>query len=106
WPLDAQGKYEDTGSVDALVPVRLSELTGSAAASSRIQLRANLRADEAAYAGFDPVTSYQEMALFAIDPHDPAAIEPHFSRTMDIYDAQGGAHRITMSYLKTGPNEW
>lgn len=95
WRLDAQGNYLDTGSLDALEPVRLSELTGSASATSRIQLRANLRADETPHAG-------------TYGPGDMAtgAVTPHFSRTMDIYDAQGGAHRITMSYLKTGPNQW
>ena len=95
WRLDAQGNYVDTGNLDALEPVRLSELTGSAAATSRIQLRANLRSDQAAYTG-------------AYTAGDMAAgtVTPHFSRTMDIYDAQGSAHRITLSYLKTGANTW
>jgi flagellar hook protein FlgE len=95
WRLDAQGGYTDTGSLDALEPVRLSELTGSAAATSRIQLRANLRSDEATHTG-------------AYTPGDlgSGAVRPHFSRTMDIYDAQGTSHRVTLSYLKTGPNQW
>lgn len=95
WRLDAQGNYVDTGNLDALEPVRLSELTGSAAATSRIQLRANLRSDQPTYSG-------------AYTAGDMAAgtVTPHFSRTMDIYDAQGTAHRITMSYLKTGANQW
>ncbi len=95
WRLDAQGNYVDTGNLDALEPVRLSELTGSAAATSRIQLRANLRADETTFTG-----------AYAAGDMAAGTVTPHFSRTMDIYDSQGGAHRITLSYLKTGPNQW
>jgi len=95
WRLDAQGNYLDTGSLDALEPVRLSELTGSAAATSRIQLRANLQSDQATHVG-----------AYAAGDMASGAVTPHFSRTMDIYDAQGGAHRITLSYLKTGANQW
>lgn len=95
WRLDAQGNYLDTGSLDALEPVRLSELTGSASATSRIQLRANLRADETAHTG-----------AYTPGEMQTGTVTPHFSRTMDIYDSQGSAHRITMSYLKTGPNQW
>jgi flagellar hook protein FlgE len=95
WRLDAQGNYLDTGSLDALEPVRLSELTGSAAATSRIQLRANLQSDQATHTG-----------AYASGDMASGTVTPHFSRTMDIYDAQGGAHRITLSYLKTGANQW
>ena len=95
WRLDAQGNFVDTGSLDTLEPVRLSDLTGSAAATSRVQLSANLRADETPYAG-----------AYAAGDMASGAVTPHFSRTMDVYDAQGTAHRITLSYLKTGANEW
>jgi len=95
WRLDAQGNYVDTGSLDALEPVRLSELTGSAAATSSIQMRANLRSDQPTFAG-----------AYAAGDLESGAVEPHFSRTMDIYDSQGTAHRVTLSYLKTGPNQW
>lgn len=95
WRLDAQGNYADTGNLGALEPVRLSELTGSAAATSQIQLRANLRSDETPHTG-----------AYAAGDMASGTVTPHFSRTMDIYDAQGSAHRITLSYLKTGPNQW
>ena len=31
---------------------------------------------------------------------------PQFSRSVDVFDAQGGSHRITLGFLKTGPNQW
>jgi len=32
--------------------------------------------------------------------------DPSFSRSLDAYDAQGGAHRGTMSFFKTDANSW
>lgn len=95
WRLDAQGSYVDTGNLDALEPVRLSELTGSAAATTKIQLRANLKSDEVPYTG-----------AYAAGDIASGAVDPHFSRSLDIYDAQGGAHRVTMGFVKTAANSW
>src|SRR3546814_270210 len=33
-------------------------------------------------------------------------VTPHFSRTFEAYDAQGGIHRLTMSYVKISANSW
>ncbi len=95
WRLDQSGGFVNTGSLDALEPVRVSELTGSAAATSRIQMRANLRSDQAAHTG-----------AYAPGNLSTGTVTPHFTRSVDVYDAQGGAHRVTLAYLKTGPNQW
>lgn len=95
WRLDAQGNYVDTGNLDALEPVRLSELTGSAAPTTLFQMRANLKSDEVPFTG-----TYTAGDLAS------GAVEPHFSRTVDIYDAQGGPHRLTLAFVKTGANSW
>lgn len=95
WRLDPQGDFVDTGSLNALEPVRLSELTGSAAPTTEVQLRANLKSDETPFTG-----------AYAAGDLASGTVTPHFARTVDIYDAQGGAHRVTLAYLKTGPNRW
>jgi len=95
WRLDAQGNYVDTGNLDALEPVRLSELIGSAAPTTRVQIRANLQSDAPVFAG-----------AYAAGDLASGTTPPTFSRSLEIYDAQGGAHRITMSFLKTGANSW
>lgn len=95
WRLDAQGDYIDTGNLDTLEPVRLSELTGSAAPTTDIAMRANLKSDEVPFAG-----SYAAGDLAS------GTATPHFSRSLDIYDAQGGPRRVTMSFLKTAANTW
>ncbi len=95
WRLDATGNFVNTGNLAALEPVRLSELTGSAAATTKLQMRANLQSDQVPFAG-----------TYAAGDLASGAVAPHFRRSFDIYDAQGSAHRVTLSYLKTGANTW
>lgn len=95
WRLDPSGNFVNTGNLNALEPVRLSELTGSAAATTKIQMRANLKSDQAPFTG-----------AYAAGDMAAGTVTPHFQRSFDIYDSQGSAHRVTLSYLKTGPNTW
>ncbi|MBO9713519.1 flagellar hook protein FlgE [Sphingomonas sp.] len=97
WRLDNSGNYTNTGNLNQLEPVRLSDLTGTASPTTRIQVRANLKSSETTYSG-TPAYTAGDMASGAVDPN--------FSRSFDVYDAQGSSHRITMSYLKTGANSW
>ena len=95
WRLDAQGKYVNTGSLAALEPVRLSELTGTAAPTTKVAVRANLQSTAEAYTG-----------PYAAGDMASGTLVPQFKRSLDIYDAQGGAHRVTMAFVKSGPNAW
>ncbi|HEY0044542.1 MAG TPA: flagellar hook protein FlgE [Allosphingosinicella sp.] len=104
WRLDTQGNYANTGNFDALEPVRLSELTGTAMPTSKIELRANLQSTT-------PINGRTQLP--AADPASYAAgdmaskdITPDFARSVDVYDQQGNAHRVTMGFIKAGPNEW
>ncbi|MEN9931630.1 MAG: hypothetical protein RIS17_203 [Pseudomonadota bacterium] len=95
WRLDANGTYADTGNLAELEPVRLANLTGTATPTSSISLRLNLKAT-------------QEVAAGAYTAGDMAsgAVTPHFSRQLTVHDAQGNAHQLQVSYLKTGTNSW
>lgn len=95
WRLDATGSYVNTGNLGELESVRLSDLTGTAAPTTRMQLRMNLDSTQDVFAG---AYTAGEMA--------DGTVTPHFTRVFDIYDAQGNSHRIHMSYLKTDTNEW
>jgi flagellar hook protein FlgE len=95
WRLDAAGNYTNTGGVGALEPVRLSDLTGTAAATTKIQMRANLKSTAEVYSG-----------PYAAGDIASGAVKPEFSRSVDVFDAQGGGHRITLGFVKTGANQW
>jgi flagellar hook protein FlgE len=94
WRLDGLGNFTDTG-LESLEAVRLSDLTGSASPTTRLQLRANLQSDATMLAG-----AYTAGDLAA------GTVEPQFQRSFDVYDAQGSAHRISMGFVKTGANQW
>ena len=95
WRLDASGGYTSTGGLSELEPVRLNGLTGTAAATTRLQVRANLQSTQEPFTG-----------VYAAGDMASGALEPHFSRTFEIFDAQGGGHQVTMGFVKTGPNQW
>jgi flagellar hook protein FlgE len=104
WRLDTQGNYVDTGSLDTLEAVRLSDLTGTAMPTSKLEIRANLQSTTAPavrMAG-DPGT----LPVYTAGELASGAKTPQFSRSLDVYDAQGTAHRITVGFIKSGPNEW
>ena len=95
WRLDSQGGFTNTGSAESLEPVRLTDLTGTATPTTAIQMRAN----------------FQQSTSIKTDPYAVGGLaagttDPDFSRSLDVYDAQGGTHRITFSVVKRGVNEW
>ncbi|WP_198283396.1 flagellar hook protein FlgE [Sphingomonas sp. PAMC 26605] len=95
WPLDAQGGFVNTGSLGALQSVRVSNLVGTAAATTSVALRANLDSTATAYAG-----------TYASGNLASGAVAPNFSQTVEVYDQQGNAHSVTTAFLKTGTNQW
>jgi len=97
WRLDATGGYTNTGNLDTLTPVRLTDLVGTAAPTNKLQAHINLQSDATAYAG-TPAYTAGSMAS--------GAITPNFTRSFTVYDSQGGSHEMKMSFLKTGSNQW
>jgi len=95
WRLDAVGNYVNTGTLSALEPVRVAELTGTAAPTSKIEMRANLQSTTPLFTG-----------VYAAGDMATGVATPAFSRTIEIYDAQGGAHRVNMSFVKSAANQW
>ncbi|MCJ8157720.1 flagellar hook protein FlgE [Sphingomonas sp. LaA6.9] len=95
WPLDAQGNYVNTGNLNALEPIRPGALTGAALPTTQISMRSNLQSTSTPIAG--PYVAGQMAS---------GAVTPQFSRSVDVYDAQGNAHRVTFGFVKTAANQW
>nr|WP_269141385.1 flagellar hook protein FlgE [Sphingomonas sp. IC-56] len=83
WRLNGAGDFTNTGSLDALEPVRVSDLVGTASPTTRLQLRANL----------------QDNAVVG-------SPEGTFNRSFDVSDSRGGSHTLTTTFTKTGANLW
>ncbi|WP_375195253.1 flagellar hook protein FlgE [Sphingobium sp.] len=95
WPLDADGKYVDNGNLNTLEPIRPSALTGSAQPTTKVALRANLQSTA------EPITGAYVTGAMA-----SGALSPQFSRSVEVYDAQGTSHTLTFNFVKTAANEW
>ncbi|MBF7012882.1 flagellar hook protein FlgE [Novosphingobium resinovorum] len=94
WPLDTQGNYANNGAISSLEPIRPTALTGAAAPTTSIELRANLDSTSEAVADYD------------VGDMSSGDVDPQFSRSVEIYDSQGTAHTLTFNFVKTGANQW
>ena len=101
WRLDTQGGYVDNGSLDTLTPVRLSDLTGTAMPTSKLEMRANLQSTTPIHPSLASTPP-----TYVAGQMQSGAVTPQFSRSLDVYDAQGTAHRVTVGFIKSGPNTW
>jgi flagellar hook protein FlgE len=95
WALDSTGAFTNNGDVADLVAINIAQLSGTAEATTQIRLRANLQSTETVFAG-----------AYATGDLAAGTTTPHFERSVDVFDAQGGSHSVTLSFLKTGANQW
>lgn len=92
WALDTNGNIPSDRN--DLTAVNINSLSGKATPTTQITFKANLQSTATAN------TTYA--------PGDMAAgtVQPDFQRTINVYDSQGGAQPVQMSFVKTGANTW
>jgi len=92
YPVTTVGGTTTTSS--SLAPVNVSALSGQAEATTGITLQANLQS-----------TSTVDSTYVA---GDMAAgnVQPDFTRTVNVYDSQGGSQPLSLSFVETGANTW
>ncbi len=93
WRLDSNGNLPTNRN--EIQPINLSQLTGTASATTTMDLRANLRASEAVHT---PAYSAPQM--------NSGAATPDFERTLEVFDTQGGAQPVRLALIKSAANEW
>jgi flagellar hook protein FlgE len=83
-----------TTTSNTLTPVNVAAQSGQAVATTAVTLEANLQS-----------TSAVDSSYVA---GDMAAgnVAPDFSRTVNVYDSQGGSQPLTMNFVETGANTW
>ncbi|QDK31364.1 MULTISPECIES: flagellar hook protein FlgE [Sphingomonadaceae] len=94
WPLDSDGNYVNNGSMTSLEAIKPNALTGAATPTTSVSMRANL--DSTATA----VTAYTAGDMAS------GTVTPQFTRSVEVYDAQGSSHTVTFNFVKTATNEW
>ncbi len=103
WPVDSAGNIPtNLGDLNALQPINVAGLTGTAESTTLVGLRANLQSSQpisALEATYNPAASGNNMASGTV-PAD-------FERTVNVFDDQGGTHTLKLALLKSAtPNQW
>ncbi|MGJ3232403.1 MAG: flagellar hook-basal body complex protein [Oceanicaulis sp.] len=103
WPVQADGTVsQNPSNLNELEAINLSNIGGTASATSSVRINANLRASQTvspAAATYDATVPANNMAS--------GGVTPDFQRTIQIYDTQGGVRSVTLSLLKsTTANQW
>jgi len=100
YKLESDGTFQNTGNVSDLEPISTSGLTGTAEPTTAIRVRANLQSSQ----DVNPAIATYNAATNNMAGGD---LTPDFTRSIQIYDAQGGTHTVNMAFLKTAtPNRW
>jgi flagellar hook protein FlgE len=123
WPVDSNGAIQtDPSDLGRLRSINVGSVGGTAEATTRAQLNANLRssqavssearaaaayaadpADPAAAGRYDPVGN----SMAAYDAETGAGVKPDFEMTIPVSDSKGGQRTVAVSFLKSSvPNQW
>ena len=90
------GNANPTTNPNALQAINLSNLAGKGEATTTMSLQQNLQASATQVSGYDINTN--SMA--------GGQVTPDFTRTINVYDSQGGSQPVQIDYVKTGANKW
>lgn len=109
WPVDANGDIAtDPSDLSRLRTINVGSVGGTAEATTRIQLNANLRSSQALSAAvqngtYDPATN--SMAMW--NAETGTGVKADFELTVPVSDSKGGQRNIAISFLKSDvPNQW
>lgn len=98
WPADADGVITtDPSDMSKLQPINVSSYGGTAQATTRVSVNANLNSAQ----------TVQTLATpYAAGDMAAGTVTPDYSLQIPISDSQGGQRTVQIDFLKTGPNTW
>ncbi len=93
WALDSNDEIID---INQLQTVNIRLVNGLATATNRVEMGANLDAAQAAFTG---AYTLGDMAEYNATG-GVSGVNPHFSRSVQVFDSIGRPHNVTTSFLK------
>ena len=107
WPVDSEGGIvRDPSDLNKLKSINVGSVGGTAEATTRAQLNANLQSSQAV----SPDIATYSLATNSMSMYDAEAgtgFKPDFQITIPASDSKGGQRSIAYSFIKTAnPNEW
>jgi len=107
WPVNAEGDIPtDPSDLNKLKSINVGSVGGTAEATTRAQLNANLKSSQAVSADIATYsTATRSMSTY--DATTGTGFKPDFQITVPVSDSKGGQRTVAYSFLKTAnPNEW
>jgi flagellar hook protein FlgE len=97
WPVQTSGTVTSNPSdLTQLQTINLENLGGTAQPTTTMTINANLDA-----------TTVPQGVVYAAGDMAAGTVTPDFTRSIQVFDSQGGLRTVTMSFLKsTTPNQW
>ena len=109
WPVASDGTINrDPSDLNKLASINVGSVGGTAEATTRAQLNANLKSSQTV----SPDFATYNVATNSMSTYDPSAtppvgFKPDFQITIPASDSKGGQRTVAYSFLKTNtPNEW
>jgi flagellar hook protein FlgE len=100
WALDAN---EQIVNINQVGTVNVQVINGLAAATTDVELGANLNATQTPFAG---VYAAGDLADYA-DSGGVSGVQPHMVRSVQVFDSLGAAHNVEIAFLKdAAANTW
>jgi flagellar hook protein FlgE len=100
WALDSD---EQVVNVNQVSTVNVRAINGLAAATTDVEIGANLNAGEAAFTG---AYAAGDMANYAVTG-GVTGVQPNLVRAVQVYDPLGGTHNLQLAFLKDpAANVW
>jgi len=110
WPVAANGSVStDSSDLSKLGPINISNIGGTAEATTQVAISANLQSSQAVSTGaasYDPTSASTAMSTYDPTQSPVVGTKPDFEVSMPVSDSKGGQQTLTMSILKTGANTW
>ncbi len=107
WPVDGDGNIAtDPSDLNKLKSINVGSVGGTAEATSRAQINANLKSSQPVSADI-ATYSLATKNMSTYDAELGTGFKPDFQITIPASDSKGGQRTVAYSFLKTAnPNEW
>ncbi len=110
WVADSTGEIAtDPSDLSRLRPINVASVGGSAQATTKATINANLKSGQALSSAVSPAVTYAagDMADYDATATPVTGVKPDFELQVPVSDSKGGKRTLAVSFLKSDvPNQW
>jgi len=108
WPVRADGSFDiNPSDLNKLSSINVKNLGAAVAATTEIDISANLNSDATVSAGAATYNNATVASMADYAKLPTTGTKPDFTIETNVIDSLGSSHKVTIGFLKTAnPNEW